>query len=175
MHVECVIEIEIVVAIEVSPDEVIDLGLGSGVHVLELVHCLELDNIETIWENTIGLALEQMSALVGHDVENGRENVGAVGGRALNAVAVVDAALAGLMVDVEVLEVVVKVDRAGAEVAAEESGMGGEDSAQALERSGIVHRAPLHEEREGGEAVGEGTGGKDGLEEVGVGRALRGG
>ena len=82
-HVEHVIEIEIVVAVEVSPDEVVDLGLGGGVHVLELVHCLELDNIKTIWENTIGLALEQMFALVGHDVENGHENVGTVGGRVL--------------------------------------------------------------------------------------------
>ena len=117
-----------VVAVEVSPDEVVDLGLGGGVHVLELVHCLELDNIKTIWENTIRLVLEQMFALVGHDVENSHENVGAVGRRVLDAVAVVDAALAGLMVDVEVLEVVVKVDGAGAEVAAEEGGMGGKDS-----------------------------------------------
>ena len=60
---------------------------------------------------------------------NGRENVGAVGGRALDAVAVIDAALARFMVDVEVLEVVVKVDGAGAEVAAEEGGVGGEDGA----------------------------------------------
>ena len=61
-------------AVEVSLDEVVDLSLGGGVHVLELMHCLELDNIETIWENTIGLVLEQMFALLGHDVENGREN-----------------------------------------------------------------------------------------------------
>ena len=47
--------------------------------------------------------------------------------------------------------------------------------AQALKRSSVVHRARLDEEREGGETVGEGTGGEDGLEEVGVGRALRGG
>ena len=45
--------------------------------------------------------------------------------------------------------------------------------AQALERSSVVHWTPLHEEREGGETVGEGTGGENGLEEVGVGRALR--
>ena len=58
---------------------------------------------------------------------NGRENVCAVSGRALDAVAVIDSALARFMVDVEVLEVVVKVDGAGAEVAAEEGGVGGED------------------------------------------------
>ena len=45
----------------------------------------------------------------------------------LDAVAVVCATLACFMVDVEVLEVVVKVDGAGAEVAAEEGGVGGED------------------------------------------------
>ena len=39
----------------------------------------------------------------------------------------VNAALAGLLVDVKVLEVVVEIDRAGAEVAAEEGGVGGED------------------------------------------------
>ena len=38
------------------------------------------------------------------------------------------AALARFMVDVEVLEVVVKVDGAGAEVEAEEGGVGGKDS-----------------------------------------------
>ena len=68
-----------------------------------------------------------MFALVDCDVGNGHKNIGTVGGRALDAVVVVDAVLAHLMVDIEVLEVVVKVDRAGAEVAAEEGGVGGED------------------------------------------------
>jgi hypothetical protein len=40
---------------------------------------------------------------------------------------VVDTALSCLGVDVEVLEIVVEIDRAGAEVATEERGVGGED------------------------------------------------
>jgi hypothetical protein len=46
---------------------------------------------------------------------------------ALNAVAVVDTALSCLGVDVEVLEIIVEIDRAGAEVATEERGVGGKD------------------------------------------------
>jgi hypothetical protein len=32
-------------AIEMTSDEFVDFGLGGGVQVLELVHCLELDDI----------------------------------------------------------------------------------------------------------------------------------
>lgn len=66
------------------------------------------------------LALEQVLGLVRRDVRHGRKDVGAVGRRALDAVAVVDAALARLVVDVKVGQVVVKVDRARAEVPSEE-------------------------------------------------------
>ena len=62
-HVERVIEIKIVVAVEVSPDEVVDLGLGGGVHVLELVHCLELNDIETFGRTPSGLRLSRCSLL----------------------------------------------------------------------------------------------------------------
>lgn len=46
---------------------------------------------------------------------------------ALDAVTVVDTALAGLSIDIEVLEVVVEIDRAGAKVTTKEGGVGGED------------------------------------------------
>jgi hypothetical protein len=97
------------------------------VQVLELVHSRELDDVEAVREDAVGLALEQVLGLVGGDVADGGEDVGAVGCGALDAVAMVDAALAGLVVDVKVGEVVVKVDGAGAEVAPEEGGMGGEN------------------------------------------------
>lgn len=114
-----------------------------------LVHRAELGDVETVGKHSIlaarcgsaplrfapsssqlrltRLALEQVLALVRGDVRDGREDVGAVGGAALDAVAVVDAALARLVVDVEVLQVVVKVDTAGAEVPAEQGRVGGED------------------------------------------------
>ena len=60
-------------------------------------------------------------------MRNGGKDIGAVGGGALDAISVIDAALSCLVIDVEVLEVVVKVDGACAEVAAEEGGVGGED------------------------------------------------
>ena len=68
-----------------------------------------------------------MFALVGGDVRYGGKDVGAMGSRTLDAVSVVYAALPGFVVDVKVLEVVVKVDGASAEVAAEESCMSGKD------------------------------------------------
>ena len=70
-----------------------------------------------------------MLALIRRDVRNRRKDVRAVCGRALNAIPVVDAALARLVVDVEVLQVVVEVYASGAEVAAEEGCVGCEDGA----------------------------------------------
>ena len=102
-HIEGVVEIEVVVAVKVSPDEVVDLGLGRGVEVLELVHGLELDDIESVGEDAIWFTLEEMLGLVGGDVGDGGKDVGAVGGGALYTVTVVDAALASFVVDVEVL------------------------------------------------------------------------
>ena len=126
-HIEGVIDIEVVVAVKVAADEVVDLGFGGGVEVLELVHGLELDDVEAVGDDAVGLALEEVLGLVGGDVRDGGEDVGAVRGAPLDAVAVVDAAFAGLVVDVEVLEVVVEVDGAGAEVATEEGCVGCED------------------------------------------------
>jgi len=48
-------------------------------------------------------------ALVGGYVRNGGEDVGTVGGRTFDTISVVDASLSGFMIDIEVLEVVVKV------------------------------------------------------------------
>ena len=126
-EVEGVVEIEVVVAVEVAAREIVDLFLGLGVQVLELVHGRELDHVEAVREHAVGLALQEVLALVGGDVRDGCEDVAGVGGGALDAVAVVDAALAGLGIDVEELQVVVEVDGAGAEVSAKECGVGGED------------------------------------------------
>jgi hypothetical protein len=115
------------VAVKVAAHKLADLGLGGLVQVLELVHRLELDDVEAVREHAVGLALEEVLGLVRGDVADGREHVRAVRGGALDAVAVVDAALAGLVVDVEVLQVVVEVDAARAQVPAEERRVRGED------------------------------------------------
>lgn len=68
-----------------------------------------------------------MLTLVGSDVRDRGEDVGAVGSGSLDTVAVVDATLAGLVVDVKVLQVVVEVNGAGAQVSTEQGGVSGED------------------------------------------------
>lgn len=68
-----------------------------------------------------------MFAFVRRDMRYGCENISAMRSGALDAIAVVDTAFSGFMINVEVLEVVVEVDGAGAEVASEESCVGCED------------------------------------------------
>ena len=47
-HIECVVEIKVVVTVEMAADEFIDLCLAGGVQILELVDGLKLDDIETV-------------------------------------------------------------------------------------------------------------------------------
>ena len=68
-----------------------------------------------------------MLGLVRSDVRDGGEDVCAVRRGPLNAVSVVDSALAGLVVDVKVLQVVVEVDRARTKVSAEQGRVRRED------------------------------------------------
>ena len=68
-----------------------------------------------------------MLRLVRGDVRYSCEDVRAMRGRTFDAVSVVDAALASFVVDIKILEIVVKIDAARAEVAAKECGVCGED------------------------------------------------
>lgn len=68
-----------------------------------------------------------MFAFICGDVGNGCENVGTVSGGAFDAVSVVYSSLPGLVIYVEILKVVVEVDRACAQVATKKGGMCGED------------------------------------------------
>lgn len=52
-HVQGVVEIEVVVAVEVTPDKVVDLLLREGVHVLEFVHGAELDDVQAVRQDTV--------------------------------------------------------------------------------------------------------------------------
>ena len=109
-----------------SADEVVDFGFRLRVHVLELVHGGEFDDVETVGQDTIGFPLEQVFALVGGDVADGGEDVRGVGCGALDAVSVVDTTLSCFVIDVKVLEVVVEVHRASAEISSEQRRVGGE-------------------------------------------------
>lgn len=101
-HVEGIVEIEIIVAIEVTAYEVVDLRLGDSVQVLELMHRREFDHVQAIWQDAVcalrsksdcfqdkgrtRLALEKMLGFIRGDVRHGREHVRTVRRSALNAV-----------------------------------------------------------------------------------------
>ena len=106
-------------SVEVTANKGVDLLLGHGVHVLELVKCSKLLDVEAVGSDDVGLALEEMFGLESGDLGDGGEDVGGGGGGSFHAVAVVDAAVAGLLVEVELVEVVVEVAGAGAEIATE--------------------------------------------------------
>ena len=126
-EVQCVIHIEVVVAIEMSANKVVDLLFCLLVEVLELMNSRELCDVETVGKNTIGLALQQMLGLERCDVGNGGEDIAGMCRSSLDTVSVVNTTLASLCIDIEPLQVVVKVYGAGAKVSAEKSGVCGKD------------------------------------------------
>lgn len=52
-HVDRVLQIEIVVTVEMTPDEIVDFLFGLDVQILKLVHGGELDDVETIGKYSI--------------------------------------------------------------------------------------------------------------------------
>ncbi|KAI6772502.1 hypothetical protein HG530_003460 [Fusarium avenaceum] len=106
-EVQCVVDVEIEVTVEMTSNKIVNLLLCLLVQVLELVNGRELGDIETIGKNTIRLSLQQMFGL--------------------ERLSVVNTTLACLSINIEPLEVVVEVHGAGAEVSAEKSGVCGED------------------------------------------------
>ena len=67
-------------AIEVTADEFVDLCFGRCMQVLELVHGLKLDDVQSVGKDTIRLPLQEMLALVGSYMRNRCEDVGAMRG-----------------------------------------------------------------------------------------------
>ena len=51
--VKGVLQIEIIVAVKVASDKVVDAILRHCVQILELVHCLEFDDVESVGQHTI--------------------------------------------------------------------------------------------------------------------------
>jgi hypothetical protein len=125
--IQCVIDIKVVVAIEMSADKVVNLLLCLLVQVLEFVHSRELCDVETVGQNAVGLSFQKMLRLESCDVRNSGENITSMCGSSLNTVSVVDTTLASFSIDIEPLQVVVKVHGAGAKVSAEKSSVCGKD------------------------------------------------
>lgn len=95
--------------------------------ILKFVHGLEFDDVQTIWKNAIGLALEEMFGLKSSDMRNGGENVSTMGSASLYTIAMIDAPLACLVIDVKILKIVVEIHASCAEIAAKKCGVCCED------------------------------------------------
>ena len=126
-EVECFLRVEIVVSVEVAANEVGNALFIRLVQVLELMSGAEFLHIQPVGKDTIRFPLQKMLALVSSNMADSGEDVSTMGRTAFYAITVIDAALAGFGIDIEVLQVIVKVNRASTEVATEESRMGGED------------------------------------------------
>jgi len=126
-EVESLIRVKVVVSVEVASNKVVDALLVLLVEILELVSGRKLLDVQTIWQDTIWLSLEEMLAFVGSNVRNRSEDIASVSGSAFYAVPVVDASLSSLRINIEILEVVVKVDVSSTEITTEKGSVGGED------------------------------------------------
>lgn len=126
-EVQSVVKVEIVVTVKVTANKVVDLLLRCLMQVLELVHGRELDDVHTVGQDSIRFSLEQMFRFVRRDVRDSREDVRGMCGCSFDTVSMVDTSLSGLMVDIEVLEVVVEVDTTGTKISSEQGCVSGED------------------------------------------------
>jgi len=126
-EVQGVGRIEVIMTVEVAADEVVYLLLGLLVKVLEFMGSCEFGDVHAVGENTIRWPSQQVLALIRGDVRNRREDVGRVGSCAFHAISVVDAATTGLLVNVEALQIVVKINRSSAQIAAKQGCVRGED------------------------------------------------
>jgi hypothetical protein len=95
--------------------------------ILELMHGLELDDIEPIRKHTVWFPLQQVLRFVGSDVRHSGENISTVGGRTFDAVPMIYASFPCLMVNIKILKVVIEVDAARAKIAAKQRSVCGEN------------------------------------------------
>jgi hypothetical protein len=126
-EVQCVFKIEIVVSVKVASNEIVNLFFRLGVKVLELVHSGKLDNIQTVWQHTIWLSLEQMLRFERSDMRDSCEHICRMRSSSLDTISVIDSTLSSFGINIKVLQVVVEINAAGAKVTSQESCMGGEN------------------------------------------------
>ena len=67
-HIEGIIQIKIVMTVEMASDKLVNLALAGRMEILELVHGLELDDVQAIWQDAIWFSLQKMLGLVCGDV-----------------------------------------------------------------------------------------------------------
>lgn len=86
-----------------ASNEIVDLFFGLLMQILEFVHGGKFGDIETIGQHTIGLALQEMLALVCRNVGDRGEHVTGVCSCALDAVSVVDTTLSSFSINIKIL------------------------------------------------------------------------
>jgi hypothetical protein len=119
-HVECVVEIEVIMTVKVAPDKFIDFGFACCMQVLKFVHRLEFNDIQTIRKYTVWFPFQQVFTFIGCDVRNGCEHISAMCCRTFYAVSVIDSSFSSFMVDIKILQIVIEINGTGTEIAAEE-------------------------------------------------------
>lgn len=74
-EVQSLVQVEVEMPVEVTAHEFVQLFLRHGVEVLELVQRREFLDVQPIWRDEVGLALQQMLRLVASDLGDSREDV----------------------------------------------------------------------------------------------------
>lgn len=90
----------------------------------------EFLDIQSIWQHSVWFPLEKVLALKRRDMRDGSKDVCRVSCRSLDAVSMIDPTFTSLRIHIKMMEVVIEVNRARAEIPSEEGRMGGEDSRQ---------------------------------------------
>jgi hypothetical protein len=93
--------------------------------VLEFMECLEFVTLQSVRQNEVGLATKEVTTLDIGDLRDGSENVCTVRGAAFDPYALIDASVAGLLVEIEIAKLQIKVDLSSTQVTTEQRSMSG--------------------------------------------------
>jgi len=92
-------------AIKMTPNKFVNLSFSCGMQVLELVHNLELDNIEAVRKNAIWLPFKVLRP-IRRDTRYGGIDINTACCGAFHTIPVVNTALSCLVIHIKILEVV---------------------------------------------------------------------
>lgn len=100
-QVQGLVQVEVIVAVEVTAHKVVDLLLGEGVQVLELVKGTKLLDTQAIGRDYVRLSFQEMFSLVASDLTDCCEDMSTMGRGSFHTVAVVDTSITGFFVQIE--------------------------------------------------------------------------
>ena len=106
--------------IKMAPDKFIDFGFACRMHVLKFVNRLEFNDVQTVRKYAVWFPFKQVFAFICCDVRNGCEHISAMCCRTFYAVSVINSSFSGFVVDIKILQIVIEINGAGTEIAAEQ-------------------------------------------------------